>query len=109
MWDPVYLELDAPNLLWLRVMSVIEVFVFGPSYGALALLIQRGSPRLYPVALTLSGALLYSTLLYFAVEIMTQKETQANITMVTVVNAPWVIVPMFLIRKLCQTTRTKAT
>ena len=90
-WDPLFTAVP----LWLRIMCSIEVFLFGPLYGVCAYGLQYRRPWLAAAALPFSGALLYSTLVYFAME-FAQPEPGTNLTAVLLVNIPWSVVPVLL-------------
>jgi hypothetical protein len=101
-WDPLFL--DVP--LWLRVLCSIEVFVFGPLYLVTAWGIWRRAPWLSSLALPFSGALVYSTGVYFAMELL-EAMPGTNMFMVFAVNLPWTIVPLVLMWR-CTETRGEA-
>lgn len=90
-WDPIFLDIP----MWLRVMCTIEVFVFGPLYVITALLLQRRSSWLPLVAYVFSGALFYSTVVYFSMEVI-ELLAGTNLPMVFLVNIPWSILPVVL-------------
>ena len=46
------------------------------------------------------GALVYSTGIYFAIEVATADATGADLPMVFLVNAPWTLVPLGLMSEL---------
>ena len=90
-WDPIFY--DIPN--WLRVLSCIEVFIFGPLYLVVAIGLWNNSPWLESVALPFCGALVYSTIVYFAMELI-ENIPNTNYFAVFFVNIPWTIVPILL-------------
>ena len=90
-WDPLFEYVP----MWLRVMCVIEVFVFGPLYGICAYGVQSRSAWLPALALPFAGALFYSTIVYFAME-MIEFLPNTNLWAVFIVNIPWSIVPLLL-------------
>mmetsp|Transcript_8606 Transcript_8606/g.12843 ORF Transcript_8606/g.12843 Transcript_8606/m.12843 type:complete len:166 (-) Transcript_8606:51-548(-) len=90
-WDPLFLDIPS----WLRVMCIIEVFVFGPLYAICAYGLQYNAKWLPNIALPFSGALFYSTVVYFAME-FAYIVPGTNVFMVFVVNVPWSIAPVFL-------------
>ena len=104
-WDPYFGDMRKSELLWLRVMCTIEVFVFGPCYVACAVGLAPTRPEgdhaawLRGVALPFCGALIYSTFVYFAVEYMEATASGANLPMVVLINAPWTVLPSFLLAK----------
>lgn len=94
-WDPLF---NIPPM-WLRVMCTIEVFIFGPLYTLTAYGMYKDTAWFAGLALPFAGALIYSTIVYFAMEIILN-EPGTNITMVFVVNLPWTIIPMMLVGKI---------
>lgn len=104
-WDPLFLRKDIPSLLWLRVMCTLEVILFGPCYVLCAIGLAPAQPEgvhapwLPQLALPFCGALVYSTLVYFGVELLDAPSTGANLAMVFLINAPWTVVPCLLLAK----------
>lgn len=94
-WDPLF---DHPPL-WLRILCTIEVFVFGPLYAITAYGLYFRKPWLPVVAYCFSGALVYSTIVYFLMEAL-ENFPGTNLLAVFLVNIPWTIVPMVLIFRL---------
>lgn len=90
-WDPIFLETP----LWLRVMCGVDMFVFGPTYLWLVRGLVRGDERIRLPGQVFVGAIVYSTVVYFAVEIL-QEAARADLTMVFVVNIPYTLVPIWL-------------
>ncbi len=90
-WDPLFLEPP----VYLRVMTGIDEWVYGPMYLILiyAFLRRRGWIRL--PALLYCGAIIYSTLVYFLTEFLSEGH-RANLVMVAIVNIPYTIVPCLL-------------
>lgn len=97
-FDPIFLNMP----LWLQVLCGIEVFVFGPCY-----LLTAYYYKIYlqcPVdnrwflyfSLIFSGALVYSTVVYFTMEIL-DTVPNTNMAMVFIVNLPWTIVPILFV------------
>lgn len=95
-WDPLFF--DVP--LWLRVLCFIEVFVFGPLYLITAWGIFRRASWLPALALPFSGALVYSTVVYFAMEVL-EAVPGTSMAMVLAVNLPWTVVPLVLMLRCC--------
>lgn len=91
-WDPLFLRPPA----WLRVLCTIEVFIFGPLYGLTAIGIAKQSSWLKVIAYPFSGALIYSILVYFAMEFILS-EPGTDFWMVILVNIPWTLVPCLLL------------
>lgn len=120
-WDPLFLVVP----VYLRVMCVIEVVIFGPCYALCAMaLTELGCKDCCPIrrsciddaetsakrvwwrtmllylGLPFCGALVYSTVVYFAMEWIEGTAATAtgfNLWMVFVVNIPWTIVPVLLV------------
>jgi hypothetical protein len=90
-WDPLFEFVP----MWLRIMCTIEVFVFGPLYGICAYGVQFRRTWLPAVALPFAGALFYSTIVYFAMEII-EFLPNTNLFAVFIVNIPWSVVPLLL-------------
>ena len=90
-WDPIFL--DTP--LWLRVMCGIDAFVFGPFYVVLIYAFVRGRDWIRLPALVFVSAIVYSTLVYFGVELLGEG-ARANLPMVVLVNVPYTLVPLLL-------------
>jgi hypothetical protein len=90
-WDPLFLSPP----VYLRVMTGIDEWVYGPMHLVLvyAFVRRRGWIRL--PALLYCGAIIYSTLVYFLTEFVSEGH-RANLVMVTVVNLPYTIVPCLL-------------
>ena len=93
-WDPLFIRVPP----FLRIMCGLEVFVFGPCYLISAMVLRcRVLPPWFPCfSLFFSGALFYSTVLYFAYEWLFAPSAYVNVTMVALVNAPWAILPCVL-------------
>ncbi len=90
-WDPLFLEQPA----YMRVMTGIDEWVYGPMYLVLIYAFVRRRTWIRVPALLFSGAVIYSTLVYFLTEFVSEGH-RANLAMVTVVNIPYTIVPCVL-------------
>jgi hypothetical protein len=90
-WDPLFL--DPP--FYMRVMTGIDACIYGPTYLVLIYAILRRRAWIRAPALLYCGAILYSTLVYFLVEFLTEAH-RANLLMVVVVNVPYTIIPCVL-------------
>lgn len=90
-WDPMFVDIP----MWLRIMCSVEVFLFGPLYAITAILLQQRSPWLPVVGYSFSGALFYSTVVYFAMECI-EMLPGTNLFMVFAINIPWSILPVVL-------------
>lgn len=89
-WDPIFAQPPA----WLWLMCWIEVCVFGPLYVASAYVIWKGRQRQRDwILLPFSGALLYSTVVYFGMEFL-EPVSGTNLVVVVLVNIPWSILPI---------------
>jgi hypothetical protein len=91
-WDPLFLT--PPD--WLKVLCTIEVFIFGPLYVMIAIGLQSNATWLKPIGYCFSGALVYSTIVYFTMEIL-ESAQGTNFSLVFLVNCPWTFVPLLLI------------
>ena len=94
-YDPLFFNIPT----WLQVLCSIEVFLFGPCYFITAYYynIFVKNPKnnkwyLYFILLFF-GSLIYSTIVYFSMEII-ENIPNTNMSMVFVVNLPWTIVPI---------------
>lgn len=97
-FDPVFLNLP----LWLRIVCSLDTFLFGPFYAVsvYAFAAGRHQERWYElVALPAAGALLYSTVVYFAYECIAEWH-RASLLWVFVINLPWTLVPILLFFRL---------
>ena len=90
-FDPLFLH--PPTLL--RIMLGVDEFAFGPMYLLLIVGFLRRAAWLRAPALFFSGALFYSTVVYFLEEFLTQRGV-ANLFAVVAVNAPYLIVACLL-------------
>ena len=88
-FDPVF---EAPPA-WLRAMCWAEVLLFGPLYFVTAWGLARWAAWARFVALPFAGALLYSTLLYFALELSSGGVPGTSTPVVLLVNLPWTLLP----------------
>ena len=101
-WDPMFYVVP----MWLRVLCSIEVFLFGPLYAVVAFGIWTKAKWLTTVTLPFSGALVYSTIVYFAMEII-ESLPGTNMPIVFAVNLPWTIVPIILMYRVLQEPKAK--
>jgi hypothetical protein len=102
-WDPLFAAPPA----WLKVMCYIEVFAFGPLYALSAYGLQNRCDWLPYVTLPFSGALFYSTVVYFVME-FAYPEPGTNLIMVFIVNIPWSIFPVLLAHRVIQLNQLKS-
>ena len=96
-FDPIFLALP----VWLRIMCSLDTFLFGPLYllCLCALLRSQVEKRWFLLlALPGAGALIYSTLVYFAYEVI-EESHRAQLLWVFVVNLPWTLAPFLLIAR----------
>ena len=99
-WDALFVAIPS----WLRIMCAVEVFLFGPSYAVVAWVLERRRRHQLPLpvwfapfALLFSGALIYSTIVYFAFEVIHEwNNPSTSLSMVFLVNAPWSVAPVLL-------------
>ena len=94
-FDPIFL--DTP--LWLRVMCTIDFVLFGPMYLVLLYGFIRTREWVREIGIAFASALLYSTIVYFAVECI-QERARADLLMVFVINIPYSIFPAVLLHRL---------
>ncbi len=90
-WDPIFMDIP----LWLRVLCSIEVFVFGPLYIICAIGLIYNCKWMIHIGNLFAGALIYSTIVYFAMEFIDPIPT-TNLLMVLIVNIPWTMMPIML-------------
>ena len=90
-WDPLFLE--PPS--YMRDRTGIDEWLYGPTYLVLIYAFVRRREWIRSPALLYCGAVVYSTLVYFLVEFLTQAH-RANLPMVVVVNIPYTIIPCIL-------------
>jgi len=90
-WDPLFL---APPL-FLRVMCAIDAVVFGPMYLALIVGFLRRREWVRTLALVYASAIVYSTIVYFAVELLAPPPG-TDLLMVVLINVPYTIMPLLL-------------
>jgi len=97
-FDPIFLNLP----LWLRICCSLDTILFGPFYAASVYAFATGAQeaRWYVhVALPSCGALAYSTLVYFAYEVIAERH-RASLLWVFVINLPWTLAPILLLVRL---------
>ncbi len=90
-WDPLFLEQPT----YMRVMTGIDEWIYGPTYLVLIYAFLRRREWIRSPALLYCGAVVYSTLVYFLIEFLTQRH-RAVLPMVVAVNIPYTIVPCIL-------------
>ena len=94
-FDPVFLNLP----LWLRIVCSLDTFLFGPFYLASLYAFASGqqeSAWYRTLALPASGALIYSTVVYFAYECLAEAH-RASLLWVFIINLPWTLAPFLII------------
>ena len=104
-FDPVFLNLP----LWLRIVCSLDTLLFGPFYAVsiYAFAVGAQEERWYElIALPTSGALAYSTVVYFAYECIAEAH-RASLLWVFVINLPWTLAPMLLFVRLSARRRPK--
>lgn len=94
-FDPMFFNVPK----WLQVMCMIEVFIFGPLYLIFAYGFYNKTWWLRDFALPFSGALIYSTIVYFAMEAL-EMVPGTNMAVVFAVNLPWTILPCLVLYRL---------
>lgn len=91
-FDPIFN--DPPN--WLFVFCWIEVLVWGPLYLWSAWLIWNASQLQHLVLLPFAGALFYSTVVYFVLDLL-DPVPGTHFVGVTLINLPWTLLPVALV------------
>ena len=94
-FDPIFLNLP----LWLRIVCSLDTFLFGPFYLASLYAFgsgQQESTWYRTLALPASGALIYSTIVYFAYEVLAEAH-RASLLWVFLINLPWTLAPFVVI------------
>jgi hypothetical protein len=91
-WDPLFFD----HPFYMRVMTGIDEWVYGPMYLLLIYAFVRRANWIRTPALLYGGAIIYSTLVYFLVEFLSQAH-RANLAMVLVVNIPYTVIPGVLV------------
>lgn len=97
-FDPIFLNLP----LWLCIVCSLDTILFGPFYAVsiYAFWTKQQEARWYElIALPVSGALLYSTVVYFAYEVIAEAD-RASLVWVFVINLPWTLAPVLLVARL---------
>ena len=100
-FDPIFLDLP----LWLRIVCSLDTLLFGPFYAAsvYALATRRLLSRWYLLlALPMCGALIYSTIVYFAFEAISPDAAGARLGWVALINLPWTLAPALLLLRIGQ-------
>ena len=104
-FDPIFLDLP----LWLRIVCSLDTLLFGPFYAISVYAFatnQQAAAWYRACALPCSGALLYSTIVYFAYELLAEGH-RARLGWVFVINLPWTLAPL-LLRHHAQLRRARA-
>ena len=94
-WDP----LVGQNPLFLRVMSGISAFVFGPFYLVLAWALVKGRAWIRTPAIAYAVVMLYSMVVHVAVELWGELPPP-NLPVFFGVYAAYVIAPIVLLRRM---------
>ena len=97
-FDPIFLNLP----LWLRIVCSLDTILFGPFYAVSVYAFwtkQQGARWYELIALPMAGALLYSTVVYFAYEVIAESG-RASLVWVFVINLPWTLAPVLLVARL---------
>lgn len=90
-WDPIFL--DGPAFL--RLICGIDLFLFGPFYLLAIYAFARRCDWIRIPGLMYAAAMLYSMVVYFGAEFMTER-ARANLPLVVLVNVPYPIVALAL-------------
>eukprot|EP00003_Mantamonas_plastica_P002808 TRINITY_DN12219_c0_g1_i1.p1 TRINITY_DN12219_c0_g1~~TRINITY_DN12219_c0_g1_i1.p1 ORF type:complete len:215 (-),score=59.67 TRINITY_DN12219_c0_g1_i1:245-829(-) len=101
-WDPLFQQVPR----FLMLMCSVEVFLFGPLYLITALCLinfaenKPDTPWIDSFdafCFVFSGAVTYSTIIYFGFELLFHFDESTNMKMVILVNCPWTVIPLLLI------------
>lgn len=90
-----YDPLVAANPLFLRVMSGISAFVFGPFYLWAARALWRGDRRLVVPALLYAAAMIYSMVVHMVVELR-HDVPPPSVALLVLIYLPYVVLPLAL-------------
>lgn len=90
-YDPLFLA----NPQWLRVMSGISAFIFGPAYLVIAWATVRGENAIRTPALVLASTLLYSMVVHLWMELYGEYPVP-NLPVLLAVYAPYAAMPFAL-------------
>ena len=93
--DPLYLA----NPQWLRVMSGISAWVFGPVYLVLAWAFARGVDACRPVAVAWAVAILYSLVVHVWMELFGAHPSPMPAVMLAVY-LPYALVPVLVLARM---------
>ncbi len=92
-FDPLVAE----NPLFLRIMSFISGFVYGPLHLWLARALARRDPAIVGPARVWAHTILYSMVVHVAAEILWPRPP-ASWAILTAIYAPYVVVPLAVLR-----------
>jgi hypothetical protein len=93
-WDPLVAE----NPLFLRVMSGISAFVFGPFCLWLARGLWRGTAAVRMPALVWATAMTYSMIVHVIVEVCGEVPPP-NLPVFVAIYTPYAVVPLWIVRR----------
>jgi EXPERA (EXPanded EBP superfamily) len=91
-FDPLFF--DTPD--WLRLMCAFDMVGFGAAYVAMLYGFSKRAEWLRPLAIVYSSAIIYSCIIYFLYE-FAFAPAGTNLVVVVLVNAPYLIVPLWLL------------
>ncbi len=97
-FDPMMLE--AP--LSMRIMFGIDAWVFGPFYLVLAYAFIRRRNWIRIPAFFFASAMVYSVVVYYLMEILSEHASDTNLPMVMLISGPYTIVPFLLAYRVWQ-------
>ena len=92
-FDPIFEKENLP--FFLRLMCAVDMAVFGPMYLVLIRAFVRKDDHIRLPGLCFVAAIVYSTVIYFGVELV-EEAHRANLAVVVLVNIPYTIVPLLL-------------
>ena len=94
-WDPLFLA----NPQWLRVMSGISAWVFGPMYLVLAWAFWRGIDAVRIPAIAWAIAILYSMVVHLWMEVFGDHPAP-NLPLLLAIYLPYVVLPIAVLCRL---------
>jgi hypothetical protein len=97
-----YDPLVAENPLFLRVMSWISAFVFGPFYAVLIYAFLRGCNWIRLPAIAFGSMVLYSVIVHVAAELLNERPPP-NLAVFAAVYVPYALIPILLLVRMRRT------
>ena len=102
-FDPLFINTP----IWLQIMCGIDCLIFGPMYSIIfyGWIYDSKSMWFRSIVLIWNGALVYSTIVYFAYEFIVEYN-RISVIAVIVINIPWTIIPLILMIKVLSFSKT---